>query len=76
MESMRVIAANMKSLSEVSRGRNSFDITAVKNMLTEIENKVVKTSILFQVNATNPTLEDASEIWANFQDFTEKAFAM
>ena len=76
MASMKVIAANMKSLSKVSRGRDPFDVNEVRNMLTEIESNAAQTPILFEVNATDPTSEAASEIWENFQDFADKAFAL
>ena len=76
MASMKVIAANMKSLSKVSRGRDPFDVNEVRNMLAEIENNAAQTPILFEVNATDPTSEAASEIWENFQDFADKAFAL
>ena len=76
MASMKVIAANMKSLSKVSRGRDPFDVDEVRNMLAEIESNAAQTPILFEVNATDPTSEAASEIWENFQDFTDKAFAL
>ena len=75
MASMKVIAANMKSLSKVSRGRDPFDVDEVRNMLAEIESNAAQTPILFEVNATDPTSEAASEIWENFQDFADKAFA-
>ena len=75
MASMKVIAANMKSLSKVSRGRDPFDVNEVRNMLAEIESNAAQTPILFEVNATDPTSEAASEIWENFQDFADKAFA-
>ena len=76
MASMKVIAANMKSLSKVSRGRDQFDVNEVRNMLTEIESNAAQTPILFEVNATDPTSEAASEIWENFQDFADIAFAL
>ena len=76
MASMKVIAANMKSLSKVSRGRDPFDINAVFNILAEIESNAAQTPILFEVNATDPTSEAASEIWENFQDFADKSFAL
>ena len=76
MASMKVIAANMKSLSKVSRGRDPFDVNEVRNMLAEIESNAAQTPILFEVNATDPTSEAASEIWENFQDFVDKAFAL
>ena len=76
MASMKVIAANMKSLSKVSRGRDPFDVNEVRNMLAEIESNAAQTPILFEVNATDPTSEAASEIWENFQDFADKAFAL
>ena len=76
MASMKIIAANMKSLSKVSRGRESFDINEVRNMLTEIASNAAQTPILFEVNATDPTSEAASEIWENFQDFADKSFAL
>ena len=76
MASMKVIAANMKSLSKVNRGRDSFDVNEVRNMLAEIESDAAQTPILFEVNATDPTSEAASEIWENFQDFADKAFAL
>tara|TARA_X000001036_G_scaffold255332_1_gene237654 strand:+ start:134 stop:466 length:333 start_codon:yes stop_codon:yes gene_type:complete len=73
---MKVIAANMKSLSKISRGRDPFDINEVKNILSEIEINAGQTPMLFEVNATDPTSEAASEIWENFQDFSDKAFAL
>ena len=76
MASMKVIAANMKSLSKISRGRDPFDINEVKNILSEIEINAGQTPMLFEVNATDPTSEAASEIWENFQDFSDKAFAL
>ena len=76
MASMKVIAANMKSLSKVSRGRDPFDVNEVRNMLAEIESNAAQTPILFEVNAADPTSEAASEIWENFQDFADKAFAL
>ena len=76
MASMKVIAANMKSLSKVSRGRDPFDLNEVRNILAEIESNAAQTPILFEVNASDPTSEAASEIWENFQDFADKAFAL
>ena len=76
MASMKVIAANMKSLSKVSRGRDPFDVNEVRNILAEIVSNAAQTPILFEVNATDPTSEAASEIWENFQDFTDKSFAL
>ena len=76
MASMKVIAANMKSLSKVSRGRDPFDVDEVRNMLAEIESNAAQAPILFEVNAADPTSEAASEIWENFQDFADKAFAL
>ena len=76
MASMSEIAANMKSLSKISRGRLQFDIDEVKNILAKIESNAAQTPKLFEVNATDPTSEAASEIWENFQDFSDKAFAL
>ena len=76
MASMSEIAANMKSLSKISRGRLPFDIDEVKNILAKIESNAAQTSKLFEVNATDPTSEAASEIWENFQDFSDKAVAL
>ena len=76
MASMKVIAANMKSLSKISRGRDPFDLTEVKDMLAKIQSSAAETPILFEVNATDSTSEAASEIWENFEDFKDKAFAL
>lgn len=76
MASMSEIAANMKSLSKISRGRLPFDIGEVKNILATIESNAAQTPKLFEVNATDPTSEAASEIWENFQDFSDKAVAL
>ena len=76
MASMKVIATNMKGLSKVSRGLLPFDVNEVKKMLAVIKSAAAETPILFEVNATDPTSEAASEIWENYQDFTDKAFVL
>ena len=76
MASMKNIAANMKSLSKASKGRVSFDLNEIKDRLAAIESSAAETPHLFEINATDPTSEAASEIWENFQDFTDKAFSM
>ena len=76
MASMKIIAANMKNLSKVSRGRVSFDLNEVKEMLSIIEENAELTPQLFRDNVTEPASEAASEIWESFPDFTERALVL
>ena len=76
MASMKEIAANLKGLAKVSRGNIPFNLSEVKDMLSIIEINAAETPHLFEINATDPTSEAASEIWQNFQDFVDKSFAL
>ena len=73
MANMKVIAASMKSLAKVSRGRVPFEANEVKEILSRIEKSAAMTPATFEVYATDPTSEAATEIWDNFEDFTAKA---
>ena len=73
MAAMKDIGSNMKSLAQIMRGREGFSKDKVKEILANLEDTASRTPSLFETYAINNRSEAGTEIWENFDDFTQKA---
>ncbi|MBV7407570.1 cytochrome c [Maritimibacter sp. DP1N21-5] len=74
---MKTIGAQMKVLSDMSKGAAPFDATAANEALATMAATAETVPVLFETEAIEGTDTDASsDIWANWDDFVSKAEAL
>ncbi|MEP2532458.1 cytochrome c [Shimia sp.] len=73
MAAMSGIAAEMKTLGQMTKGATAFDRDAARAAANAIADHSAATPELFEAEETDPKSEAKALIWANFDDFTSKA---
>ena len=76
MDSMSAIAENVKTLSLMVKGDEAFDIENAQLSLSKIADHAAQTPALFEAQEDDPKSEAKDEIWSNFEDFSDEAFAL
>ncbi len=76
METMSGIGANMKTLSQMSKGEIAFDAAAAQAAIDEIAEASETIPAVFETPAQDPESEASPEIWENWEDFVSKAEAL
>ncbi|MDC0737558.1 cytochrome c [Cognatishimia sp. SS12] len=62
-----------KLLSNMARGRTTFDADAAAKAKAILIEVAAQTPALFTVNASDPVSEARASVWENFDDFTAKS---
>lgn len=73
MDSMGAIAENMKSLSLMLKGNETFDLENARLAVANIADHAGQTPALFEAQENDPKSEAKDEIWTNFDDFSAQA---
>lgn len=73
MDAMSGIGAQMKVMGQMSKEIAPFDAKAARKAAAEIARLAAVTPDLFEARESDPTSEAKTDIWANFEDFTEKS---
>ncbi|WP_292023569.1 cytochrome c [Maritimibacter sp. UBA3975] len=76
MDTMGGIGANMKTLSQMSKGQIAFDAAAAQAAIDEMAEAAETIPDVFETPAKDPESEASDEIWENWEDFVSKAEAL
>lgn len=76
MESMKAIAAEMKTLGEMAKGATPFNQAVARAAAAAIAEHAADTPALYEAAEDDPLSEARPEIWTNFADFTVKSDAL
>ena len=68
---MKAMADNTKIISQMLKGKTSFDENEAKLALERLSSLSLKTPKVFEVNATDPKSEAKPTIWDEFDEFTK-----
>ena len=68
---MKAMADNTKIISQMLKGKTSFDENEAKLALERLSSLSLKTPKVFEVNATDPKSEAKPAIWDEFDEFTK-----
>lgn len=76
MDAMSGIGAEMKVLGQMAKGVTPFDQNAARAAAAAIAEHAAQTPVLFEAEEDDPKSEAKAEIWANFDDFTQKSLEL
>ena len=73
MNGMTAIAANLKTIGQMVKGKTQFNATTAKSAANAIAAHAADSSDLFRARETDPKSEAKDLIWQNYADFESKA---
>ena len=73
MAGMKDMAAQMKTLGAMSKGKSAFDASAANAALAVISTQAARIPALFEIKADDPQSEALPRIWADHNTFTNHA---
>ncbi len=76
MASMSGIAAELKTIGEMAKGKTAFDQQQARAAAAAIAVYAAQTPELFAQEEDDPMSEAKPEVWQNFDDFTAKSDAL
>lgn len=76
MDAMSGIGAEMKVIGQMVKGVTQFDQNAARAAAAAIADHAAQTPALFEAKEDDPKSEAKAEIWANFDDFTQKSLEL